>query len=486
MKFNHDQCYAIIKSRDARFDGRFFTAVKTTGIYCRPICPARKPLSKNVQFYPTAAAAAKDGFRPCLRCRPESSPGMADWLDRSDLVSRGVRLIDEGVFDQHGAVGLASRLHVSSRHLQRLFVQHLGASPVSVAQTRRALFARKLIKETTLPMTEIAFSAGYKSIRRFNAAIQATYGSSPTEYRKFLENENKAQHDSTIQLTLSYRPPYDWEAFFQFVKMRAIPGVEWVNGLEYARTVCFDGKMGVVRIRPLPTKNKLLLNVPINLSAHLLAISEKARRFFDLRADPVEIERHLQQDSLLTTQINLRSGLRVPGAWDGFELAVRAILGQQISVKAATTLSGRVAQTFGEPLPDSTIDQPAYIFPSPARLIEADLGSVGIIRQRAHAIQELAQRVQNGAVLWSTHVGLDEVIESLIAIPGIGRWTANYIAMRALNEPDAFPAGDLILRRIMSEQNSKTISEPQLKEIAEQWRPWRAYAAMQMWAGYVK
>ena len=335
MKFNHDQCYAIIKSRDARFDGRFFTAVKTTGIYCRPICPARKPLSKNVQFYATAAAAAKAGFRPCLRCRPESSPGMADWLDSSDIVSRGVRLIDEGVFDEAGVAGLAARLHVSSRQLQRLFNQHLGATPVAVAQTRRALFARKLIKETTLPMTEIALSAGYKSIRRFNATIKATYGNSPTAYRKLLDDDGRKaaftkEQASFIELRLTYRPPYDWDAFFQFMRARAIPGVEWVDGWDYSRTISIGGKSGVVVIRPLPSKNSLLLKVPIHLSGELLQIVEKIGRCFDLGADPLEIDRYLRQDTELVSRITLRPGLRVPGSWDGFELAVRTILGQHV------------------------------------------------------------------------------------------------------------------------------------------------------------
>lgn len=247
-----------------------------------------------------------------------------------------------------------------------------------------------------------------------------------------------------------------------------------------------DGKMGVLEIRPLPTKNSLLLKLPISLSGALLPIVEKTRRFFDLRADPLEINRHLQQNGQLIEKIKLRPGLRVPGAWDGFELAVRAILGQQITVKAATTLAGRLAQALGTPLPESETTQPATIFPTPAQMVDADLGSLGIIRQRTKAIQELARRVEDGRVQWRTHADLDEAIESLVAISGIGPWTANYIAMRALNEPDAFPAGDLILRRVMTPPDSKTISEAQLKRIAEKWRPWRAYAAMQLWMSYNK
>lgn len=481
MKLNHDQCYAIIESRDARFDGRFYTAVKTTGIYCRPICSARSPLSKNVSFYHTAAAAAKAGFRPCLRCRPEASPGMADWLDTSELVSRGLRLINEGVFDQFGASGLADRLHISPRHLQRLFVQYLGVSPVAVAQTRRALFARKLIIETTLPMTEVAFSAGYKSIRRFNDAIRATYGNAPTAYRKLMEKRDKRQPSSIIQLKLTYRPPYDWASFFQFIEARAIPSVEWMDGLRYARTVRFGEQTGVIEFVPLPEKNSLLLKIPVNLSASLLSIVEQTRRFFDLRADPLKIEHHLMQDAHFSQRIDFRHGLRVPGAWNGFELAVRTILGQQITVKAATTMAGRLVEAFGESLPEGTTAHKAYIFPTPNSLLDADLTALGIIRQRAAAIQGLAQRVVDGRLQWRTHADIGEVIDSLVAIPGIGKWTANYIAMRALNEPDAFPAGDLILRRAFGVETEK-----EMMDSAEAWRPWRAYAAMQLWHGYKK
>ncbi|HFC11322.1 MAG TPA: DNA-3-methyladenine glycosylase 2 family protein, partial [Anaerolineae bacterium] len=454
MNLTHAQCYEIVKSRDARFDGRFFTAVKTTGIYCRPICPARRPLAKNVQFYATAAAAAKAGFRPCLRCRPESSPGMEDWLDRSELVSRAVRLIDEGVFDASGATGLASHLHISPRQLQRLFGQHLGASPVAVAQTRRALFARKLIKETNLPMTEIAFSAGYKSVRRFNAAILATYGNSPREFRKFLENPSKRGHTSTIQLSLSYRPPYDWEACLQFMAARAIPSVESVEGRQYRRTIAVDGKLGVLEIRPNPPKNSLQLTLPIQLASALLTIVEKVRRLFDLRAAPLKINAHLQQDLRLTEQIDLRSGLRVVGAWDGFECAVLAILCQQNDLPTATHLAGQLAQTFGTALGDVEPTELSFVFPEAGRLISADLSKIGISQQNAAAIQALAQRVADGRIQWNTHADLDKAIEKLTAISGISMGAAQQIAMHALNEPDAFSAENITLRRMMTPADS--------------------------------
>ena len=300
MELNHEHCYAIVKSRDERYDGRFFTGVLTTGIYCRPICPAPRPKAENVRFFVSAAAAEEAGLRPCLRCRPESSPGTPDWVGTSATVNRALRLIGEGVMDEYDLPTLADRLHVGARQLRRLFGQHVGASPVTVAQNRRVLFAKKLITETALPMTEIAFSAGFASVRRFNDLLQKVYGRSPTELRK---NGSRSRSESHLQLKLAYRPPYDWPAILQFLAARAIPGVEWVDGEQYRRTVKMGEMVGTVAVAHEAAKHNLLLTVSPNLSRSLIQIVDRVRNLFDLRADPLEIEAHLAQDARLAALV---------------------------------------------------------------------------------------------------------------------------------------------------------------------------------------
>ncbi len=482
MNLDHDLCYTAIKSRDARFDGRFFIGVITTGIYCRPICPARCPHSKNVRFYSTAAAAAQAGFRPCLRCRPESSPGTSDWLGTSATVSRALRLISEGILDESGVDEIARRLHISPRQLRRLFTKHLGVSPLAVAQTRRLHFAKKLIDETPLSMTEVAFSAGFSSIRRFNAVIHNTYGRSPTELRK-ISKRSTAKTQSLLQLKLAYRPPYNWTALVGFLQHRAIPGVEMVSAERYRRTVKIADVSGIIEVRPVAEKLHLLLELSSNLAPHLLQIVHQVRSLFDLDTELEAINSHLEKDDRLAPLIQAQPGLRIAGAWAGFEIAVRAILGQQISVKAATTLAGRLAKTYGDSLPNPA-DELTTLFPTAKQLIDADLTTIGVIPKRAEAISVLAGAISRGELTFETATSLDEVVEYLIALPGIGPWTAHYIAMRAFNEPDAFPAGDLILRRAAAPQPGHTLTEAQLRKQAEMWRPWRAYAAMHLWQSY--
>ncbi len=482
MELNHEHCYAIVKSRDERYDGRFFTGVLTTGIYCRPICPAPRPKAKNVRFFVTAAAAEEAGLRPCLRCRPESSPGTPDWCGTSATVNRALRLIGEGVMDEHDLPELANRLHVGTRQLRRLFGQHLGASPVAVAQNRRVLFAKKLITETGLPMTEIAFSAGFSSIRRFNDVMQKVYGRSPTALRK--ENRHKKGQQSCqqrqLQLKLAYRPPYDWQSILQFLAARAMPGVEWVDGDQYRRTVHVGEEIGTVQVTHEPHKHNLCLTLSPNLSGSLIQIVDRVRTLFDLRADPMVISEHLAQDEPLARLVQRRPGLRVPGAWDGFEVAVRAILGQQVSVKGATTLSGRLVAACGQPL-ETADSHLTHLFPTPAQLSQADLSGLGLTGQRIIAIRALAQAVQERALLLTTAVSLDDLISQLIQLSGIGDWTAHYVAMRVFGEPDAFPAGDLVLRKVVGGGTAVTAKE--LRQMAAAWRPWRAYAAMYLWAG---
>jgi AraC family transcriptional regulator of adaptative response / DNA-3-methyladenine glycosylase II len=446
-------------ARDPRFDGRFFIGVTSTGIYCRPICPAPTAKSKNIRYYPSAAAAAEAGFRPCLRCRPEASPGTPAWLGASSSVSRALKLIGESALDDGGVDDLAERLGIGSRHLRRLFLRYLGATPVAVAQTRRVHFAKKLIDETSLAMTQVAMASGFGSVRRFNATFQKLYGRSPRELR----NGHARTADAGVYtFRLGYRPPYDWESLIEFLAARAIPVVEFVTPSEYRRTISMDGRAGEIAVHPVPGKNILELQIRYPNPAALFRIVERVRRIFDVGADPAEIERSLKRDPNLKALVRARPGVRVPGCWDPFEMSVRAILGQQVSVKGASTMAGRVAEKFG------AVYESARLFPPASVLAESDLTTVGVTGQRARTIQELARRIANSEVRFDGSLDADAFEKMITQIPGIGPWTAQYIAMRQ-GEPDAFPAGDLHLRRAGLD--------------SEAWRPWRAYAAFYIWRG---
>jgi AraC family transcriptional regulator of adaptative response / DNA-3-methyladenine glycosylase II len=483
MSLDRNICYLAIKSRDERFDGRFFTAVVTTGVYCRPICPAPTPRLENVRFMACAAAAEEAGFRPCLRCHPEASPGTPAWLGASTTVSRALRLISEGALDEAGVEGLAARLGMGERQLRRLFEKHLGASPISVAQTRRAHFAKKLIDETSIPVSEVAYCSGFASIRRFNAAFRTAYGKSPTELRNTKTRTNGGSDGSLVHLKLSYRPPFDWLSLLRFLRARAIPGVESIEDNVYRRTVVIGDNAGVIEVRHIDGRRHLLLSVPSGLSKGLAHIAERVRRLFDLKADPAEINAHLGRDKRLGPVVRAYPGLRVPGAWDAFEIGVRAILGQQVSVSAATTLSGRLVREFGEPLAGQ-VEGLNSLFPGPERLSEADLSKVGLPSKRGEAIRRFATAIHRGEVALAFSSSLETTIEGLTALPGIGPWTAHYIAMRAMGEPDAFPSSDLILRRAAAGLKDVTLTETELLEQAEPWRPWRAYAALYLWTSY--
>jgi AraC family transcriptional regulator of adaptative response / DNA-3-methyladenine glycosylase II len=411
--------FAASRSRDPRFDGRFFIAVVTTGIYCRPICPARTALRKNVRHYPTAAAAEAAGFRPCKRCRPETSPGTPAWSGTSATVARALRIIDE----TPSLDDLASRLGVTDRHLRRLFEEHLGASPIAILQTRRLHLARTLLRETSLPIADVAFGAGFESVRRFNDAVRKAYGCTPSELR------GKNVTEGSVSIRLTYRPPFRWDAIAKFHADRGT-------------------SFGDVTIEPSGDKHSCLsMTVPTSQARDIHDLVVRARRTFDLAADPIAIDEHLSKDKLLRPLLVKRPGPRVPGAWDPFEVAVRAIVGQQISVRAATTIMKRCFPTFQwSGMPQSRID----------------------------TIKRLAD---NRAVLVRA-ASLDETIERLTAIRGIGPWTAHYIAMRALSEPDAFPHSDLGLRKAAG---AIGIEPSKLLDHAERWRPWRAYAAIALW-----
>ncbi len=445
MKLTAPICYRALLARDARHDGRFFTCVKTTGIYCRPICPARPPKLENCRFVATAAAAQEAGFRPCLRCRPESSPDLDAWRGTSATVSRGLKLIEAGALDGGDVAMLADRLDIGERQLRRLFRKHLGAAPVTVAQTRRVLLAKQLIHQTDLSMIQVALASGFGSVRRFNETFQSLYHRPPGELRR---HKALATSSPEISLLLPYRPPYHWDAMIQFLAARAIAGLEVVSHDRYSRAIELDGTIGSITVGHEPAHSALRVVVRFPKLEALSAIIARVRRLFDLSTDPGPIERALCSDPVLAPLVKARSGLRVPGAWGAFEVAVRAILGQQITVRAATQLATRLVSTFGTPVTEG-IDVPGltHSFPGPERFNADALAQLGMPRSRAQALAGMALAVRKDQRLLDPRGDLSDAVAHLCTLPGIGEWTAQYIAMRALGESDAFLAGDVGLQR---------------------------------------
>ena len=468
-------CSRARLSRDPRFDGKFFIGVKGSRVYCRSICPAPTCKEKNCTYFPTAAAAAEAGYRPCLRCRPECSPGTKAWAGTSNTVSRAMLLIGESGLESGGVEGLAERLGVGPRHLRRLFLKHLGATPSSVAQTRRLHFAKKLIDETRLPMGEVAFASGFGCVRRFNAAIRNTYKRTPTHIRKLARPESPASGgENRYSFELRFRPPYDWDGILDFLRRRAIPGVEHVENNAYRRTIEWNGRRGYFEVGLAASKHALALTIEFDDSAALFHIVERIRAMLDLNADPAKIARSLRADALLAPMVRATPGMRVPGAWNGFELAVRAIVGQQISVQGASTITGRIAEQFGVAYaPAAGL---ARIFPSAKMLAGADLSRVGLTKARAETIREFARRVRDGVLSFDGVIDVPEFAEKFREIPGVGAWTAQYVAMRAFGDPDAFPTGDVALLRASGLANHRALDAR-----AETWRPWRAYATLHLW-----
>lgn len=481
MLLNPDDYEDARQSRDPRFDGRFFVGVLTTGIYCRPVCPVKVPMKKNIQLYPTAAAAAAAGFRPCLRCRPESSPGTPAWSGSSWKVSRALQLIDQGYLDEGSVAELAAEIDVGSRQLGRLFQEHIGASPVEVAQTRRLHFAKKLIDETNLPLSEICFAAGFGSIRRFNAVFVKIYNRSPKELRERIKSKKPAKA-KTIEITLSYRPPFDWQAMLAFLAYRHIPGVEEVTATSYARTISIDRVAGDFRVEFSEGSTELKVEINFPESRHLYHIVDRIRTIFDLRADSEQIEQFFAKQETLKPIVKKHRGLRVPGCWNGFEVSIRAILGQQVTVKAATTLVGRIADRHGE---EYHCENPRLtrVFPSAGVLAVSDLNNMGIVGQRIAAIQQIAAWVDNKTLVIDCSTATEHFVKKICEIKGIGEWTAYYIAMRALSDPNAFPYSDLILRRAATTPG-ETLTDRQLLHLAEAWQPWRAYSVILLWKHY--
>jgi AraC family transcriptional regulator of adaptative response / DNA-3-methyladenine glycosylase II len=488
-------------SRDPRFDGKFFIAVISTRIYCRPVCPVPSPKAAHVRYYATAAAAAEAGYRPCLRCRPEAAPGTPAWLGTSAVVRRALQLIHEGALDASSVDALATRVGIGPRHLHRLFVQHVGASPVVVAQTRRLHFAKRLLDETSLPMTEVALAAGFGSVRRFNHAFQTTYRRAPRDLRRQWRGAGAgagagAEDGDEVVLRLAYRPPYDWAHVRDFLAARAVAGVERVDARGYARTVAAanqpaggrsaanqpaggrsaGGGHAVVCVRPVEGEHALELRVRGAAPAALFQLSSAARRTFDLAADPARIALAFQADPLLGPLVARRPGLRIPGAWDPFECAVRAVLGQQVSVAAGRTLAARLVARAGRPVAGGG-EGVTHLFPSPSSLAAANLDGLGLPGARVRALHALGSAVAEGAL--DLGASAEEVAARLEALPGFGAWTAQYVALRALGAPDAFPAGDLVLRRVAAD--AAPLTTRALEARAEAWRPWRGYAVLHLW-----
>jgi AraC family transcriptional regulator of adaptative response / DNA-3-methyladenine glycosylase II len=479
MQSNNEIFERARLSRDARFDGRFFVGVKTTGIYCRPICPANSPKSENVVFYRTAASAGEAGFRPCLRCRPECAPGTAAWAGTSTTVRRGLRLIADGALDDGNVEHLSERLGVTSRHLRRLFTKHLGASPLAVAHTQRLHFAKNLIDQTSMSMRDISVAAGFGSVRRFNDTFRKTYGRTPRELRK---QRSPSIVASAFEVQLPYRRPFDWRQMLDFFAARATPGVEQVENGRYLRSVSLGGVSGVIDVRDVDGHLALSLH---GLSTDaLFLIVQRVRQLFDLDASTDDIAQVLSSDAVLKPLLKGNPGIRVPGSWDGFELTVRAILGQQVSVSAATTFAGRIVDRYGDVV-DVSVENfarvPNRLFPRPEQLARARLENLGIIRSRAQTIRSVAKAVLSGELDFDAAAPADSIHAALTAIKGIGDWTAEYVSMRAMKNPDAFPASDLGLLRAFDDPATGRMKPGELEERAEAWRPWRAYAALLIW-----
>lgn len=472
MLLNHTLCYNALCSHDHRFDGRFFVGVASTGIYCRPICRGKNPKLSNCSFFPSAAAAEDAGYRPCLRCRPELAPGQASVDAASRLARTAASFIEDGVLSEASCKTLARRLNVSDRHLRRVFAEEFGVTPITYAQTQRLLLAKRLLTDTTLPMVDIAMAAGFGSVRRFNALFKTRYRLNPMKIRRF------TSHAMTEELSfeLGYRPPYAWSDQLAFLSKRAIVGVEAVIADRYCRAVAVPDKTGIAQgwLAVSQQADKAVLQVKLSpsLAGVIPQVLGQVKRLFDLACDPAEIT------ATLGDLAKSRPGLRVPGTFDGFEMAVRAVLGQQVTVQAARTLAGRLAQRLGSPV-ETPFAEINRTFPGPAIVASATLGelaALGITGRRCQAILGLALGLTSGELKLEPDADLENQLETLRAIPGIGEWTAQYIAMRALAWPDAFPHNDYGLRKALGETSTKRILA-----MAETWRPWRAYATLHLW-----
>jgi len=469
--------YQALSARDPRFDGVFFVGVTSTGVYCRPICPARRPKENHCRFFDNAHIAEKEGFRPCLRCRPELAPGNAPVDDASRIAHLIVQRIEEGQADSN-LEAIAAQFELSSRQIRRIVQNQLGVSPIELIQTRRLLLAKQLLTETKLPVTEIAFASGFSSLRRFNDAFSTRYRMPPSRLRKETNEGNVSNPTGTSTLRLGYRPPYDWQGILAFLRGRTLKGAEFVSDDAYYRTVALGNNKGWICVRHVPQKNALQVEFTHSLTPVLPALLGRLRHLFDLSARPDVIAEHLMKDKRLKPMVVKNPGLRVPGAFEGFELAVRAILGQQVTVKAATTLSCRFAEAFGEAFV-TPVAGLTHLTPTAERIAKTsvdEIARLGIVSTRAKCITAMAKAVVAGELQFEAGGNPATFIDQLITLPGIGPWTAHYIAMRALRWPDAFPKEDIAVRN-----NLGGVSAKQAEILSQNWRPWRAYAVLHIW-----
>lgn len=499
MNLDPDACYQALLAHDPRFDGVFFTGVSTTGIYCRPVCRARTPRRTSCTFYRTGAEAEKAGYRACLRCRPELAPGHSSVDAVSHLVARAVAQIEAGALNERTVDQLAGSLGVTDRHLRRAMESELGITPVELAQSRRIALAKQLLHDTSLDLAQVAFASGFSSVRRFNALFRARFGRAPSEVRRSIAAPARGgTAGDSVALVLDYRPPLDWDGLLAFLGARAIPGVERITGGVYERTVRIGERTGTVAVRPHGRRNALTAIVSPGLMGALMPIAARLRALFDLDADPVTVGRQLARDPLLAGSVRAHPGMRVPGAFDPFEMSVRAVLGQQVSVRAATTLAGRLARAFGAPLDGAATraagrigDRSAVtgppsaelalwlVFPAAPRLAALateELAAIGLPRARAASLGALAAACASGTLDLAPGQPPRGLVARLEALPGFGPWSAEYIAMRALGDPDAFPAGDLGVRKALG-----GCSPSRARDRAAAWSPWRSYAVMHLW-----
>ncbi len=459
-------------SRDARFDGLFFVAVKTTGIYCRPICPAPTPKVQNVCFFASAAAATAAGFRPCLRCRPELAPQAPHAAE--DTVDRALAMIESGVLATQSVEQLANTLGCTPRHLHRLFLKKVGVGPLRVHETRRLLLAKQLLTETRMPVTQVAFAAGFASLRRFNDAFRSGCSFSPSALRK---RQRLPLHQPMV-LRLTYRPPFDFAATLRFLAARALPGIEVIDDVKYQRIVGTASSPAQLTVSHCLRRPELLLHVSGIEPRQLSDIVNSVRRVFDLNADCNAIDAVLKKVAVLKGTRTPHSGLRIPGGWSGFEVAIRAIVGQQVSVAGAGTLLRRIVETYGQLRPDAPLGL-QRVFPSVEVLAEASFAGIGLTTSRAKTIRTLAAAVREGRIHFGPGQRLADFVEGMTQLQGIGPWTAHYVALRGLSHPDAFPAGDLVLRRALS--RATPCSQSQAEAQVEHARPFRAYVAINLW-----
>jgi AraC family transcriptional regulator of adaptative response / DNA-3-methyladenine glycosylase II len=476
MDMDFESAYQALASRDRRFDGLLYVGVASTGIYCRIVCNSRRPLRRNCSFYAHPAEAEQAGFRPCLRCRPELAPGNARVDSGNRLAAALARRVEEGALNEMDVPALAAEMGISDRHLRRVIQQAYGVSPNKLLETQRLLTAKMLLTDTSMPVTEIAFASGFSSLRRFNDAFKAGYRLNPTLFRgRSKAGEDRLDRAARAQgfvFRLGYRPPFDWEALLDFLGRRLYAGVEAVEGQAYWRTVNLAGRTGWIRVHHDAPRHALAVEIAPGLGRAIPSVLTRVRRLFDLGAEPDRIRLRLGRIAAK------QPGLRLPGAFDGYEVAIRAILGQQISVKAASTIAGRFAQAFGKPasapLPGLALHMPEAA--DVAKASEAAMMKIGVTSARARTLIGVSRAMARHPGLLEPGADVDGALERIKQLPGIGEWTAQYLAMRAFSWPDAFPAGDLGIRKALG-----MASERDIVAHAEHWRPWRSYAAMHLW-----